>query len=103
MAKHSADQALVAHAQADHVGHVPGALEKVHHHHVVGERLGGGDDLDELRLVRPDTFEDSLQILGRLKIVVGDDQSRASGAQFVQFGCLDGFGRLQLQIHQVKA
>ena len=78
-----ADKALIAHAEADHVGHVAGAFEKVHHHHVVGERFGGAHNLDKLRLVGPDAFENAIQILSRLKIVVGDDQGRATGAQLV--------------------
>ena len=49
-AEHAGDDAGVAHADADDVGVVVHALEEAHQGDVVGERLGGGDDLDEVGL-----------------------------------------------------
>ena len=40
------------------------ALEEAHHGHVVGQRFGGRNNLDELRLIRPDALENPVEILG---------------------------------------
>src|SRR6202012_1733668 len=61
--QHPADDSLIPHTQTDHVSHIPAALEKMHHHHVVSERLCRTHDLDEFRLVRPDALEDAIQVL----------------------------------------
>ena len=89
-AEHARDDAGVAHADADDVGCDRSiALEEAHHGDVVGEGLGGGDDLDEVGLEGLDAGEDAVEILGGLlEVVVADDEGGAGLAQLLQLGLL---------------
>lgn len=72
--KHAGDDSGVAHADADDVGTLIHALHKAHKGDVVGECLGGRDDLDEVRLEGRDALVDLVEILGCREIVMADDQ-----------------------------
>ncbi len=58
-AEDAGDDAGVAHADADDVGVIVHALDEAHEGDVVGEGLGGGDDLDEVGLEGLDAFVDA--------------------------------------------
>ena len=63
-AEDAGDDAGFAHADADDVGVVVHALEEAHEGDVVGEGLGGGDDLDEVGLEGLDALVDAVEVLG---------------------------------------
>ena len=76
-AEDARDDTGIAHADADDVGVVVHLLEEAHESDVVGEGLGGGDDLDEVGREGHDAVVDALEILGRVEVVIADDESDA--------------------------
>ena len=80
----------VAHADADDVGVVAHALEEADEGDVVDERLGGGDDLDEVGIEGRDAGVDAVEVLGGVEVVIADDEGDAGLAELLQAGLLDG-------------
>ena len=81
-AEHAGDDARIAHADADDVGVVVHALEEAHERDVVGKGLGGGDDLDEVRMEGRDALVDSFEVLGGVEVVVADDEATPVSRSF---------------------
>ncbi len=102
-AEDAGDDAGVAHADADDVGVVVHALEEAHQGDVVGEGLGGGDDLDEVGLEGRDALVDAVEVLGGVEVVVADDEGDAGLAQLLQVGLLEALGGLELEVDEVEA
>ena len=76
------DNAGVAHADADDVGVVFHALDETHEGDVIGERLGGGDDLDEVGLEGNDAFVDAFEVFGGGEVVMADDEAAPFSRSF---------------------
>ena len=102
-AEDAGDDAGVAHADADDVGVIVHALEEAHEGDVVGQSLGGGDDLDEVRLKGADAREDAVEVLGCGEVVVADDEGDAGLAELREFALFQRFGGLELQVDDVEA
>ena len=79
------------------------ALEEAHQGEVVRERAGGRDDLDEVGCKGLGALVDGVEVLGGLEIVMRDDDSGTSFAEFFEsvFGqLLDGF---EFDVDKLKA
>ena len=83
-AEDARDDAGVAHADADDVGVIVHPLEEAHEGDVVGERLGGGNDLDEFGLEGRDALVDAFQVFGCVEVVIADDEGDAGVAELLQ-------------------
>jgi hypothetical protein len=92
----------IAHADADQVGVVVHALQKTDQRDVVVERLGGGDNLDEIGAEGLDAAEYPFQIVRSREVVVADQQPDPGHAQLLQLGLLHGLGGFQFQVHQME-
>ena len=102
-AQHARDDARVPHADADDVRVIVHALQEADQGHIVHQRLGGGNDLDEVRIEGDDPGVDAVQVLGGVEVVVADDQRCAGVPQFLHAGFLQRLRGLQFQVHQQKA
>ena len=97
-----ADDALLAHAQADQRMAVAKLLQEFHHGHVVVESRGRADNFVEVRGDLQHLFESLFQILGGAKIVVGKNQ-RGFCPQTLHLFRLALDGALQFDIEQLAA
>ncbi len=101
--QHARDDSGVAHADADDVGVVRHALKKADERDIVGQRLGGRDDLDEVWLERLDALVDAVEVLRCGEVVMADDQRHARIAKLLQFSLLQRLDGLKLKIDEVKS
>ena len=67
------------------------------------ERLGGGDDLDEVGLEGHDALVDAFEIFGGGEVVVADDESDAGVAELLELALLHGCGGLEFNVDDVEA
>jgi hypothetical protein len=102
-AEDAGDDAGVAHADADDVGVILHAFDEAHEGDVVGERLGRGDDLDEVGLEGNDALVDAFEVFGGGEVVVADDEGNAGVAEMLKLALLHGFGGLELNVDDVEA
>ena len=102
-AEDAADDALLAHGDADDVGFVAATIEEAHHGDVVGEGFGGGDDFDELGLEGQDAVKDGVEIPGGFVVVVADDEGGAEGAKLLHLRGLGVLGGLQFDVDEMAA
>ncbi len=102
-AQHARDDARVPHADADDVRVIVHALQEADQGHIVHQRLGGGNDLDEVRIEGGDPGVDAVQVPGSVEVVVADDQRCAGVPQFLHARLLQRLRGLQFQVHQQKA
>src|SRR5882762_9071609 len=72
-AQHSANNSLLAHAEADERMPVTLLLQELHHDHVVVQRGGGAHDFVEVGLQRFHSGKSLFQLLGGTEIMVGKD------------------------------
>ncbi len=87
-AEHAGDDSRIAHADADDVGVILHVLDETHEGDVVGEGLGGGNDLVEVGVKGLDALIDAIEILGGGEIVMADDDGDAGVAQLLEIGFL---------------
>src|SRR6266478_6775996 len=100
--KHTADDALLSHAQADQGVFVTVGLEELHHRYVVGERGGGGDDLVVVGRDGQHLLERLFQPASGTKIVEGENQAR-TGAQSSHCFGLAANPTLQFQVQELAS
>src|SRR5262249_12957035 len=100
--KHAADHSLLTHAQADHGMRVAVLLHELHHHHVVVERVGGGDDLDEVGRVLLHPGKRFFELLGPAIVVIGKDQIRGA-AQAVEIAAFELGSSFNLDVNEMTA
>lgn len=78
-------------------------LDEAHEGDVVGEGLGGGDDLDEVGMEGLDALVDAFKIFGCVEVVVADDEGDAGVAERLELAFFQGFGGLEFEVHDVEA
>ena len=105
-AEDARDDTGLSHADADDGSVIGDLLQQAHEGQVVGEGLGGGDDLGEVRLEGLDALIDGFEVAGLLKVVEGDDETDGGSAEgFKQAGLSPGvgFGGFYLKVDEVEA
>ncbi len=85
-AEHTADNALLAHAQAEEGVLVALGLEELHHRHIVREGGGGGDNLVEVGGDSEHFIERGLEVAGGAEVVGRDDEAGALAQAGEHFG-----------------
>ena len=83
-AEHAADEALLTHGDADHVGVERLVLDHAQDGEIVGQAAGRSDDFDELRLVSRNALGGLVEALGTAgagEVVRTDEESGAGGAE----------------------
>ena len=109
-AEDAADEALLAHGDADDVGVEGLILDHLEDGEIVGQGAGGGDDFDEVGLVGGDALSGLIEALGAAgasEVVRTDEESGArstdGGAELGQLGLGALLGRIDLEIDDVAA
>src|SRR6185369_6659068 len=98
--EHTADNALLAHADTHHRAIIAGVLQELHHGHVVIETRGRADDLDEVRRILLHALESLVEVLGAAEIVIRKNQSRPA-AQLLDLTRLQLCSGLKRKIHNL--
>ena len=103
--KNARDDSSLTHADAHNAGVVAvfHLFQEAHQCQVVGERLGGGHNLHELRRKRVDPRKDRIKPVGRFKIMVADDQRGAGSPNFCERRSGKFLSRFQFDIDQLEA
>jgi len=78
------------------------ALQKADEREVIDQRLGCGDDLDEVWVEGLDAGEDSIKVVRSGEVVVADEEADAGVAQLLQVALLEALGGFKFEIHQVE-
>ena len=81
--EHAADQALLAHGDADHVGVLRLVFNHAQDGEIVGEAARGSDDLDEIGLEGGDALGrlvEAVRAAGAAKVVGADQKGGSGGA-----------------------
>ena len=101
-AQHARDDPRVAHADADDVGVVVHALQEADEGEVVDQRLGGGDDLDEVGVEGLDAAEDIVQFARSGEVVMADEKADAGIAQLLQIALFEALGGFEFKVHKME-
>ncbi len=78
------------------------ALQELHHHDIVIERLGGADHLVVVRRESGHSLEGLVELAGGAKVVEGENDG-GGGAQAVQVFRFQGGGAFQFQVDELAA